>query len=235
MSGFDKLSSTLDRFQEAHMWLHTMEDCYHSADKFRWSLNVFLKALNEAPNLISMELQKEPGFLRWFKEHRQALKADPLIDALSRGRNTVVHKKMLVPQSRASIGVTEGRGMKLGIGIPIDPLADSDNGMKRYLSVVKERGDFLGILMPDEDSAPCVEREWRLRDFDEELIDLCSRAWLRVGDTLADVLRWLGEDVGSQTLGCRRSHQAVRYKTYNRDTLTKWLAEIPEPEGKPAK
>jgi hypothetical protein len=228
-NGFDKLNSTLDRFQEAHLWLHTMEDYYHFADKFRWSLNVFLKALNETPDLIRMELQNEPGFSRWFKEHRRALKSDPLIDALARGRNVVVHKKMLVPKSRAVIGVTEGRGMKLGMGLPIDALADSDAGILGYLSVVKERGDFLGILMPDEDSAPCVEREWRLGEFDEELVSLCSRAWLRVGETLAEVLKWLGEDGSPQTLQCRRSHQAVRYKIYRRETLEKWFAEISEP------
>jgi hypothetical protein len=227
MNGFDLLSSTLDRFQEAHMWLHTMEDCYHSADRFRWCLNVFLKAINETPDLISMELQNQPGFSRWFKEHRIALKADPLINALSRGRNVVVHKKMLVPKSHAFIGITEGRGMKIGMGIPIDPLADSDEGMKRYLSVVKKGDDFLGILIPDEDSRPCVEREWRLGDFDDELVDLCSRAWLRVGEMLADVLKWLGEIVPPQTLQCRRSHQAVRYKIYSRETLEKWLGEMP--------
>ena len=77
-----------------------------------------------------------------------------------------------------------------------------------------------------------MAREWRLLDFDEELVDVCSRAWLRVGETLADVLTWLGEDAPSQTLMCRRSHQAVRYKTYSRVTLAKWLTEIPEPEGK---
>src|SRR5215467_5943318 len=67
-----------------------------------------------------------------------------------------------------------GRGMKLGFGIKITPLYDSDHAMHRYLAA----GDVLDILMPDEDSMPCVEREWRLPDFDEELIDLCSRAWL---------------------------------------------------------
>lgn len=227
-NGFEKLSSAIDRFQEAHLWLHMMEEHYHSADPFRWYLNVFLKALNEVPDIIGMALQNEAGFPKWFREHRKALKADPLIGALSKSRDTVVHKKMLVPKSRATIGVTEGRGIKLGMGFPINPLADSDYGMERYLSAVKARGDFLGILIPDEDSLPCVEREWRLGDFDEELVDLCSRAWLRLGETVADVLKWLGEDVPPQTLSCRRPHQAVRFKTYSRDKLTKWLAEMPD-------
>jgi hypothetical protein len=220
--GFEKLASTIDRFQEAHLWLHTMEDYYHFADKFCWSLNVFLKALNEVPNLIGMELQNQSGFPKWFRDHRHDLKSDPLIHALSKGRDRVVHKSMLLPKSSAAVGVTEGRGMKLGFGMNINPLQDSDHAMHCYLAA----GDFFDILMPDEDSLPCVEREWRLPDFDEELIDLCSPAWLRVNDTVADVLKWLGEDVPPQTLACRRTHQAVRFKTYNRATLRKWLAEM---------
>lgn len=199
-----------------------MEDYYHFADKFRWSLNVFLKAINEVPNLIGMELQNQPGFPKWVRDHRQDLKSDPLIYALSKGRDRVVHKTMLLPKSKAAVGITEGRGMNLGFGINITPLQDSDHAMRRYLAV----GDFLDFLMPDEDSLPCVEREWRLPDFDEELIDLCSRAWLRVGETVGDVLKWLGADVPPQTLNCRRTHQAVRFKTYSRETLRKWLAEM---------
>src|SRR5258708_4027300 len=110
-NAFDKLGSTLDRFQEAHLWLHTMEDWYHFADKFRWSLNIFLKAINEVPKLASVELQNEIGFPKWFRDHKQALKDDPLIKFLFKSRDIVVHQKMLVPKSMASIGITEGRGM----------------------------------------------------------------------------------------------------------------------------
>jgi hypothetical protein len=234
INAYEKLGSTLDRFQEAHLWLHTMEDWYHSADKFRWSLNVFLKAINEVPKLASNELQNEAGFPKWFRDHKQALKADPLIQFLSKSRDIVVHQKMLVPKSKAIIGITEGRGIKLGLGFPINPLEDSDWGMRRYLLATRERGDFLGLLMPDEDSLPCVEREWRLGEFDEELINLCSRAWLRVSETLAEILTWLGEVAPSQTLRCRRSHQAVSFKTYDRDILSKWLADLPDARSLPS-
>jgi len=221
-NGCLKLNSTLDRFQEAHLWLHMMEQSYHHADPFRWYLNVFLKAIYEVPILINMELQNRSGFPKWFANQRRVLQSDPLIDALYKGRDRIVHKKMLLPKSRAVVGLTEGRGIKLGFGMNINPLEDSDHGMHWYLAA----GDFLDILVPDEDSLPCVEREWRLPDFDEELIDLCSRAWLRVSVTVADVLKLLGEDVPPQTLTCRRTHQAVRFKTYSRDTLRKWLAEM---------
>lgn len=228
--GYEKLSAAIDRFQEAHLWLHMMEEHYHSADMFRWYLNVFLKALYEVPIHTSNGLQNEPGFPKWFRERRETLGEDPLIAALSKTRDKIVHHKMLIPKSRATVGVTEGRGIKLGMGFPINPLADSDRGMEIYLLTAKERGDFLGILIPDEDSVPCVEREWRLDGFDEEVVDLCARAWLRVGEAVAEAIARFGDNVPPQTLSCRRGHQAVRYKTYDRDKLTKWLEEMPERE-----
>jgi hypothetical protein len=238
--GYEEISSALDRHREAHFWLHMMEDHYHSADQFRWHLNVFMKALKEVPDMVSMALQNKPGFPEWFHAQKASLKSDPLMQALSKRRDQVVHREMLVPKSHAEIGVTEGRGMKLGMGFPVDPLDDSDVCMERYLLSVKKAGankmaDFLGILVPDEDSMPCVRREWRLAEFDEELVDLCARAWLRTGETLMATLRWLGEDPPSQALSCRSSHQAVLFKTYDRNALIKRHADLPMPdEPKPS-
>ena len=64
---YARISPALDRFQEAHFWIHGMENAYHSAEIFRWHLNVFLKAIKEIPNLISMALQNDEGFNEWFK------------------------------------------------------------------------------------------------------------------------------------------------------------------------
>jgi hypothetical protein len=57
---------------------------------------------------------------------------------------------MLLPDSRAIVGITEGRGMKLGMGFPINPLDDSDVGIRRYLYVTSEKGDPFdaGIGLP---------------------------------------------------------------------------------------
>ena len=84
-NGYDKLTSALDRFQEAHFWLQMMEQHYHSADQFRWHLNVFMKALKEVPDLIAQELHNEKDFPVWFWEQRATLFNDPLMQALSKG------------------------------------------------------------------------------------------------------------------------------------------------------
>ena len=48
-----KMESTLDRFREAHYWIHMIEEHYHQADTFRWYLNAFLKAIKEVPDLLA--------------------------------------------------------------------------------------------------------------------------------------------------------------------------------------
>ena len=57
-----------------------------------------------------MALQNENGFTAWFREQLKYVNTDPLIAALSRQRDLVVHRSMPVPQSSGTVGTTEGRG-----------------------------------------------------------------------------------------------------------------------------
>ena len=215
---FEKIASALDRFREAHFWIHMMETYYHVAEPFRWHLNVFLKAIKEVPELLQMAMHNEDGFVEWFREHREKLNSDPLIAVLSKQRDLIVHRSMLVPQSSGTVGITEGRGLKIGLSARIDPLEDSDKALLRYALCFKNV-DYLGLVTPDEDSMPCVEREWRLREFDEELVDLCAQAWLRVGETISAVLHWQGVEPPPLSLDCRHDSRRVRLKRYDRNVL----------------
>jgi hypothetical protein len=210
-----------DRLQEAHFFLHGLEDYYHFADPFRWHLNAFLRPIKEIPQLISMGLQNRAGFPDWFKSHKAELAGDPLISYLSKQRDFVVHRGMLMPRSSGSLGVTEGRGMKLGMGFPIDPLTDSDDAIRRYLEVATTSSkDFLGILIEDEDSLPCVERHWGLEVFgDADLVDLCAQAWLRVASLLQAVVKELDGPGLTPQLDCLHSSRTVRYRVYDRSDL----------------
>ena len=102
---FERIESSLDRFQEAHFWIHALERYYHDAEPFRWHLNAFLRALKEVPQLITMELQNEAGFVAWFRDHRGKLASDPLLNILSKRRDFVVHRGMLLPDSRGTLGI----------------------------------------------------------------------------------------------------------------------------------
>ncbi len=99
----------------------------------------------------------------------------------------------------------------------------SDHAMHRNLAVAAERSDFLGILAPDEDSIPCVQRVWRVSGFDEDIVALCARAWLRTGETIIEVIRWMDVEPPPLSLDCRHADQKVRFKLYDREKLTAQL------------
>lgn len=221
----------MDRFQEAHFWIHMLERYYHQADLFRWHLNAYLKAIKEAVSLIGTSLQNHPGFAAWFRGHRDLIAADPLLRRMGKHRDYVVHHGMLRLGSSGRIGITEGRGIKLGFSQRIDPLMDSDEAMDRFVQGMAHAGDFFGFLANDEDSLPCVERDWRLPGLDGEVIDLCATAWMRVGRVIADTLVWLGEDRPDLNLDCRHSDRSVRFKTYDRIPLRRRLLAIRNASG----
>jgi len=232
MSSPDELLSriepALDRFREAHFWIHGLEEYYHFADPLRWHLNAYLKALKEVPLLLQMGLQNQRGFSKWFSIERDQLNADPLIRHLGTQRDIVVHRGMLVPNSHGGIGVTEGRGFKLGMSFPLAPFEDSDHAMHRYLHYMlrPDAIDFLGVLADDDDSLPCVHRIWRLEPFEQELVDLTATAWLRLGEVVNKVVQWIGAEPQTLSLSCRHSGQQVQFKLYNRDKLRSELAEM---------
>ncbi len=221
-----KIDAAFDRLEEAHFHIHAMECAYHLASPFRWTLNSFLRSLREVPQILQMQLQNEPGFVDWYRPRREELSSDPLMSFLSRQRNFVVHRGMLVPKSHGTIGITEGHGIKLGLKMPIDPLHDSDVAMDQYLRASKQAGDVLGILEDDEESLPCIEREWRMEPFDEEVLELSSRAWARIAALTRDVLGWLGTNTPTRQLDCRHSAQNIRFKLYQREDLRQRLEQL---------
>lgn len=229
------IEPALDRFQEAHFWIHTLEEYYHFADPLRWHLNAYLKALKEVPLLLAMGLQNRKGFSKWFANERDRLNADPLIRHLANQRDIVVHRGMLVPNSHGSIGITEGRGFKLGMTFPLHPLEDSDHAMHRYLQYMLHQDaiDFLGVLADDDDSMPCVHRVWKLEPFDQELVELAATAWLRLGEVVNQVVAWVGAPTQELSLNCRHSGQRIQFKLYDRENLQLQLTHMREDKSTP--
>jgi hypothetical protein len=125
--------------------------------------------------------------------------------------------------------------MKLGLSIPINALEDSAVAMTRYLHAAATSGDFLGALTPDEDSVPCVQREWRLLPLEEDIVDLAAKPWLTVGNVMTATVRWMGAEVSDLSLSCRHSSQAVRFKLFARKDLKKELQAIKKERGSDSK
>lgn len=193
---FKTLESTLDRLKEAEWFIHMMEEKYHNADQFRWSLNSFLRSLKEVLKIVEHELQGNKEIVDWLRVERSRLYEDPLLSFLFKQRDIVVHKNMLKPASKGSIGFSRGKGMKIALGIPIDPLDDSDMAIMKYINFAARQGDVIGILYMEDDGGgeyTCVQREWRLKKFpDTELTKLAAEAWERLAKFIFQTAKRLG-------------------------------------------
>ncbi len=201
-----------------------MEEHYHKADRFRWSLNSFLRTIKEVIQLVTMEIQQHPEVSDWLREEKKKLSKEPLMNFLFKQRDMVVHKSMLKPASKGTVGFTRGRGLKIGLGMPIDPLADSEDAILRYIHFCAKDKDFLGILYTEEDGSgeyTCVQREWRLDKFpDQELTQLAARAWERVARLTLDSATKLGANVIDPTFELGNPNH-VQFEIYTPD----WVKE----------
>lgn len=234
MSARHHLHATQDRLHEAHWFLHQMDLNYHQANPFRYSLNAFLRALKEVPQIIKMELQNVPGFSVWFEPHANQLSRDPLLSLLRKKRDFVVHQGMFLPVSRVTVGLSKWGKFKLGLGLDLDPLEDSDTAMICYLHTVAEGGsDVLDILRDDDDTAPCVWRTWRIEQFkDDELVDLVAKAWTAVANVVVAALEWQQHPSPNRDLSCRHGSEALQSRTYDRARLRQLLTQIKEEKRK---
>ena len=195
-----------DRLNEAHFFLHAMEATYHRAEPFRFHLNAFLRAINEVPQLIQMAVQSDRKIVAWLRPEVAALRQDPLINYLFDVRDFIVHRNRLLPRSTASIGITEGRGLKWGIGMPLDPTKDSDALMRAYIVTVKSSGDVFQLLSDDEESSPCIKREWVLENLpDREIMSVAADAWAKIGALLQALRERIGLPPIDIALNCRHS------------------------------
>lgn len=221
---FASLSSSFDRIDEAAWFIRLMEENYHSADKFRWSLNSFLRTLKEIMQLVSMEVQESKELTKLVIKKKAILANDPLISFLYKQRDIIVHKAMLKPASSGSVGFTRGRGLKLGIGMPIDPLSDSEEAIKKYIYFAAKDTDFLGILYTEEDGGgeyTCVHRQWRLSQFPEtEITELAASAWEKVAQAFFDIAGEMGAKLIKPTFKLGNPNQ-VHFEIYNPE----WIKE----------
>ncbi len=232
---FDSLSSSFDRIDEAAWFIRLMEENYHNADKFRWSLNSFLRTLKEVMQLVTMEVQGDQNLSKLVAAKKSELSKDPLIGFLYKQRDIVVHKSMLKPASSGSVGFTRGQGMKLGLGLPIDPLSDSEEAIRKYIYHAAKDIDFLGILYTEEDGGgeyTCVQREWKLEQFpDDEITILAASAWEKVAQAFFDVAGEMGAQLIKPTFKLGNPNQ-VQFEIYNPEWVKaqlehakQWIAE----------
>jgi len=72
----------------------------------------------------------------------------------------------------------------------------------------------------DDDTQPCVERQWILGDVSEEnILDVAWKAWLIVAKIVSDACIWRGGEALDLSLKCRHDSNAIKVKTYDREEM----------------
>jgi hypothetical protein len=169
-----------------------------------------------------MGLQNKKGFKPWFSPHKMVLDSDPVLIKLGKTRDYIVHNGMLVPGSKAMAGISEGRGLKLGTTFPIHPNEDSDDAILDFTRHMLKLGDPFQYFLPDEESMPCIEREWIVKEISpDNILDVAWSAWLTVANVCSETSLWIGGEKLDITLPCRHDSTKIKIKLYDRDKLIK--------------
>ncbi len=212
----ERITDALDRWQESHWHLHQVENEYHHADAFRYSVNSFIRSIREVPDLINMALQKHSGFKAWHSPIKKVLEQeDPLFSKIISHRNHIVHRSMLVPGSKAHIAAIRGFTIKMALPYKVDPFEDSDHAVERFIARARKAPSVIGFLAPDETQVLSVIREWKIDGIEEEVICAFRKAFFRVREYLSDVVEFLGgERFSSQPLKCFKDPRIYQYKKY---------------------
>ncbi len=124
-------------------------------------------------------------------------------------RNLIVHQQMLAPSSRATIGICDLRGIRAGVQIEVSPFIDT----KKLAENAKNRGRGSGLFIPDEDQAFGVERRWGIKEWgEEEVLELCSKVWLKIASLFDEVLVRFGGVPIQVGLSCLHDKENYRLR-----------------------
>jgi hypothetical protein len=188
-----------------------MEANYHTPDLFRYSLNSFIRAVKEVPQILKMELQNHTDFNGKFKPLIDSMKKDELMSFLNKKRDFIVHRGMLEVLSNGNVGATEGHIVKISSGFSVEPYESTAEAYERFKE--KSRGDKIirGWLGPDCDSWPFIRREWKIPDFpDIELLELSINAWRLIGEVISSIVIDLGGEGMNLSFSCRHDPEKVK-------------------------
>jgi hypothetical protein len=206
-----KIEAALDRWSECHWHIHQIEGNYHSPDLFRYSLNSFIRAIKEIPQILKMELQNSPEYKKVHKLIIDSLKSDELLSLLSKKRDFIVHQGMLNVLSSGVAGTTEGRGIKMAVGFKVEPYETTEEAYEKFKYLLRKNPVVRGAVGPDSDSWPMIRREWKVPELDNELLEVAITAWKLCGEAISKIVVKLGGEPLDLSFPCR--HDPERVKT----------------------
>ena len=210
------IGASLDRWRECHWHLHQMELHYHDPDPFRYSLNSFIRSAKEVPGILMADLQSDTHVRTSIDAHLQKLNANALFATLKQRRDFLVHRGMLAPKSRGSVGTTEGGRIKITFPFPVAAHESSDEAYERYKAACRADRVWRQLSGPDCDSTPTIWRTWLIEEFpDKDLLEVAFEAWLLIGEVLSAVVIAFGGSALDLTMSCRHDPNAIKIKRFS--------------------
>jgi len=204
-----------------------MEANYHTPDLFRYSLNSFIRAVKEIPQILKMELQKHREYQREFKQLIDSLRSNELLSILHKKRDFIVHQGMLEVFSKGYVGTTEGRGIKISITFPVTPHETTQEAYERFKDLCRKDKFIRGMAGPDCDSWPMIRREWKVTEFpDKELLELSVDAWQLVGEVMSQIVIKLGGERLDLSFSCRHEPEKVKTVEFSQQEFLKSVDDI---------
>ena len=195
-----------------------MEANYHAPDLFRYSLNSFIRAVKEIPQILKMELQNHESYKATFKPLINETKSNELLALLSKKRDFVVHQGMLNVLSTGAVGTTEGRGIKISIGFKVAPYESTIEAYERFKELCKKDSTIRGIAGPDCDSRPMIRREWKIEEFEgKELLEVAIEAWQVSGQVISNIVLALGAEPLDLSFSCRHDPEKVKTMEFSQE------------------
>ncbi len=213
------IPSTHDKFEEAHYFLHRMIEAYHFPNEFRWNLNAFIQALRNITWILQKETSKVPKFEESYERKREEMKRDALWLKFKDGRNIIVKERMLIPLSKASVGLFSGREVKLAFDVNVSPFTPS----KVVFETAKK--ELTGFLIDKKHSEPGeqlgIERTWIVSEIsDNEIVEECYESLSKMEELLREAHKFFGRR-SKQELRCVDHLDRVLLETDFDPTLTK--------------
>lgn len=209
------IEASLDRWHECHWHLHQMEGNYHQPDAFRYSLNSFIRAIADVPELLRKNLERHQLAHETIKPKLKELEATPLFSVLKKRRNFIVHQGMLAVQSNGAVHTVEGGMVKMSFPFRVETWESSDDAYERYKEACRTN-KFLRGIGPDCDSSPAIVRTWLIPQIpDIDLLEVAFEAWKLVGQLLSEAVIALGGEPLDLTMPCRHAPELVCIKHYS--------------------
>lgn len=210
------IEPALDRWAECHWHLHQMEASYHQPAAFRYSINSFIRAFKEVPQLLMMTTQGSPVVRQSIAPVLEALRSSDLHRILTKRRDFLVHQGMLQLESHGSAGTTEGRKVKISFPFRVHPWESSDEAYVRYKEVCRNDKMMRNLLGPDCDSSPAIWRTWIIKEFPgRDLLDVAFEAWTQLGKVLSATIQAQGGEPLDLSMPCRHDPELIRIKRFS--------------------